>query len=281
MELVLSDIDDAGHRAAVLKPLNAHNEIAVAREYPDGRLAILLHDAQGQVEGGLWAYYWWEWLKLDLAFIPAHRRGKGLGAQMLATLEHAAVARGCRGVWLSSFSVQAPGFYQKLGYRIIGRLPDRPPGHEDVFLVRDHGLADRPATMVVTDAPDPAIRQRILQPLRDFTDQRVGATEFRTLAVLLKDESGQIFGGLWGYTGRGWLFVELLGLPPEARGQGMGTRLMTMAMDEARQRGCIGVWLDTFSFQARPFYERLGFSVFGEINNYPTGHHRYFLARKL
>lgn len=281
MEPTLSDIDDPGHRAAVFKPLGAHNRASIGRDFPQGRIAVLVHDARGEVEGGIWANHWWEWLAVDLAFLPEHRRGWGLGARMLATLEHAAVARGCRGVWLSSFSVQAPGFYQKLGYRVIGRIADRPPGHEDVFLVRDQGLADRPATLVVTDAPDPAIRDGLLRSLRDFTDARVGPGKFATLSVLLRDAAGEIIGGLWGRIGRGWLFVELLGLPPEARGQGMGTRIMTMAMDEARRRGCIGVWLDTFSFQARPFYERLGFTVFGEIKDYPTGHSRYFLERRL
>jgi ribosomal protein S18 acetylase RimI-like enzyme len=295
MELVLSDIDDDTHRAAVLAPLAAHNALALGRSYPQGTVAIVLRDAQGAVEGGMWADYWWEWLKLDVAFLPEHRRGRGLGSRMLATLEHVALARGCRGVWMSSFSVQAPDFYKKLGYREVGRLEGRPlPGEADVFLARDEGMGQRRATLAVTDAPDAAIRTAILARLRDFTDERLGVdrmrvigdaaagpTRFRTLSVLLCDEDGAILGGLWGYTGRGWLFVELLGLPQASRGGGLGTRVMEMAMAEARLRGCVGVWLDTFSFQARPFYEKLGFSVFGQIENYPTGHSRYFLARRL
>ena len=295
MELVLSDIDDDTFRAAVLAPLGEHNQAALGRSFPQGTVAIVLRDAQGAVEGGMWAGYWWEWLKLELAFLPEHRRGRGLGARMLATLEHVALARGCRGVWMSSFSVQAPDFYKKLGYREIGRLEGRPLlGEADVFLARDDGLGQRPATLAVTDAPDRSIYTAILHRLRDFTDTRLGPdrmraigdattgpTRFCTLSVLLRDDAGAILGGLWGYTGRGWLFIELLGLPKAARGAGLGTKIMTMAMDEARLRGCVGVWLDTFSFQARPFYEKLGFSVFGQIDGYPTGHSRYFLAKRL
>ena len=75
--------------------------------------------------------------------------------------------------------------------------------------------------------------------------------------------------------------MDLLGLPPAFRRERLGSRLMTMAMDEARSRGCIGVHLDTFSFQARPFYEKLGFSLFGQLDGYPGGHTRFFMARRL
>jgi hypothetical protein len=47
------------------------------------------------------------------------------------------------------------------------------------------------------------------------------------------------------------------------------------------RRGCHGVWLDTFTFQARGFYERLGYSVFGAIEDYPPGHSRHFLKKDL
>jgi hypothetical protein len=47
------------------------------------------------------------------------------------------------------------------------------------------------------------------------------------------------------------------------------------------RRGCVGVWLDTFSFQARGFYEKLGYRVFGEVADYPPGHTRHFLKKSL
>ena len=86
-------------------------------------------------------------------------------------------------------------------------------------------------------------------------------------------------GGLWGRTAGTWLFVELLFIPEEMRRNGLGRKMMATAEEEARARACRGVWLDTFSFQARGFYEKLGYSVFGAIENFPPGHARYFLKK--
>jgi GNAT superfamily N-acetyltransferase len=88
-------------------------------------------------------------------------------------------------------------------------------------------------------------------------------------------------GGLWGRTGYDWLFVELLFVPESMRGRGVGTDLMRRAEREAAARGCHGAWLDTFEFQARGFYERLGYECFGELQRYPVGSARFFLKKGL
>jgi predicted N-acetyltransferase YhbS len=66
--------------------------------------------------------------------------------------------------------------------------------------------------------------------------------------------------GLWGLTSFSYLWVDLLSVPESMRGVGIGRKLMMLAEAEAVQRGCRAVALDTFSFQARGFYERLGCS---------------------
>ena len=135
--------------------------------------------------------------------------------------------------------------------------------------------------LVLTDSTDDAVRQTILAPLRAYNRSRVEAAPHRGLAIELQDAGGATCGGLWGATGFDWLFVQLLVVPDALRGQGIGRRLMAMAEAEARRRGCHGAWLDTFDFQARPFYERLGYSCFGELADYPPGHVRYFMRKDL
>ncbi|TNC47711.1 GNAT family N-acetyltransferase [Rubellimicrobium rubrum] len=86
-------------------------------------------------------------------------------------------------------------------------------------------------------------------------------------------------GGLTARITQRWLFLHLLGVAPEARGQGVGTRLMQAIEEEARARSCLRVWLDTYSFQAPGFYARLGYEEVGRIPDYSPGHARIFLAK--
>lgn len=77
------------------------------------------------------------------------------------------------------------------------------------------------------------------------------------------------------------MYIELLVILPEARRQRLGTRMMREAEQIARDRGCISMWLDTFSFQARGFYEKLGFHVFGTLPDQPPGAHRHVMLKRL
>jgi GNAT superfamily N-acetyltransferase len=77
------------------------------------------------------------------------------------------------------------------------------------------------------------------------------------------------------------LFTELLFIPPALRGRGLGTDILSRAESEARDRGCHGAWLDTFEFQARGFYERLGYQQFAELPDYPMGYSRFFMRKAL
>jgi len=99
--------------------------------------------------------------------------------------------------------------------------------------------------------------------------------------VLRHPDSGAVDGGLTARISFNRMFVEMLIVPERLRGQGVGRQLMAEAETVARQHGCTGIWLDTFTFQAPGFYEKLGYSVFGEIADYPPGQSRIFLHKHL
>jgi len=99
------------------------------------------------------------------------------------------------------------------------------------------------------------------------------------MAVFLR-EGARIAAGLVGDTYCGWLFVKYLWVSDKLRGRGVGRELMARAEAVARERGCHSAWLDTFSFQARGFYEKLGYEEFGRLD-YPPGHHRHFMRKAL
>ena len=134
--------------------------------------------------------------------------------------------------------------------------------------------------LLLTDAPQPTDHDAIVAGLIAFNRAATGRSDGRPLAVLIRDAEGATIGGLWGWTGLDWLHVELLYVPDDLRGTGTGRDLMQRAEVEARARGCRGIWLDTFSFQARGFYEKLGFEAFGQIDDYPAGHQRFFMRKR-
>jgi GNAT superfamily N-acetyltransferase len=137
-------------------------------------------------------------------------------------------------------------------------------------------------TITLTGAPDARMRSAILRPLVRFNESRTGQPEdHRLLAVLLSDPAtGETIGGLWAETLFAQSHVDLLFVPEALRRAGVGRRLMGDAEAEAIRRGCVGAWLDTYSFQARGFYETLGYAVFGTIENHPPGHRRFFMKKR-
>jgi GNAT superfamily N-acetyltransferase len=136
--------------------------------------------------------------------------------------------------------------------------------------------------IVLTDAPSPEDRAAVLKGLITFNEAHAGPSDWRALAVLARDPAtGRTLGGLCGGSYAGWLFVELLWLPEALRHGGVGTRLMRAAEAEAARRGCLGVWLDTYSFQARGFYEKLGYALFGTLDDCPPGFQRFYLFKRL
>jgi GNAT superfamily N-acetyltransferase len=99
------------------------------------------------------------------------------------------------------------------------------------------------------------------------------------LVIPIRDDSGIVAGGFWGSTLFQWLQVEMLFVPPPLRGLGVGTALMALAERGARERGCRGAYVDTFSFQAAPFYRKLGFTQFGALDDFPPGHSRLYFRK--
>jgi len=104
---------------------------------------------------------------------------------------------------------------------------------------------------------------------------------FRPLAVFARDARGTLVGGVYGHVNWNWLQVSLFWVSAEQRRHGLGSRLLGAIEQEAIARGCTQSHLDTFSYQARSFYERLGYQVFAALEDYPSGHTRYFLRKTL
>jgi len=134
-------------------------------------------------------------------------------------------------------------------------------------------------TVTVEEHPREDEVRAVVRGLIAYNDSRAEPEGWRRLAVLVRAADGSVAGGLLGWTHWHWLFVSHLWVDDALRGRGLGRDLLLRAEREAAARGCLHAHLDTFSFQALPFYESLGYEVFGSLPDYPPGHTRYFLRK--
>ena len=117
--------------------------------------------------------------------------------------------------------------------------------------------------------------------LRRHNESRFGVSDRAPLTAIARAADGAVVGGVLAETMHGWLHLATLAVAEEWRGKGIGTALLRAVENEGRMRGCSNVWLDTFSFQAQPFYERDGCRVFGVLEDFPPGETRYFMTKAL
>ena len=100
-------------------------------------LNIVEYDEEGNIIGGILGGTYWGWMYVDILWVHENHRGCGIGSKLLAAAEKEAKTRGCHHVHLDTMSWQAPEFYKKHGYIIVGILPDIPSGNQKYLLMKE------------------------------------------------------------------------------------------------------------------------------------------------
>jgi GNAT superfamily N-acetyltransferase len=140
---------------------------------------------------------------------------------------------------------------------------------------------DKQYQVGVEEKTDSADIQVLIKGLSDYNAAHAGGDTPCYLLVTVRDDDGKVTGGLLGAIYLGWLSIQVVWLDEALRGQGYGQRLMALAEAEAVRRGCPRVFVETLSFQALPFYEKCGYTVFSRLADFPPGGARYALTKQL
>lgn len=135
--------------------------------------------------------------------------------------------------------------------------------------------------VIVAPSLSPEDRSALGGALRADVAAEFGPVDERELAILLRDENETLQGGLVGTILWGWLYIRWLWVAESHRGAGWGQALLQRGEEEARQSGCRGVYIDTFSPRAQSLYERCGYTMWGVLEDFPPGHSRRFLKKSL
>ena len=143
----------------------------------------------------------------------------------------------------------------------------------------------------LSHAPTESDLEEIKTALRNFNRNFIPQSKFRALGIFVEDEKGNKQAGIVAETVGNWMYIQMLWVDESLRGKDVGTQLIAEAEEEAKARGCRYSLVDTFSFQARPFYERMGYHMQMALEDYiadsrapedaPSTHTRFFLTKSL
>jgi GNAT superfamily N-acetyltransferase len=122
----------------------------------------------------------------------------------------------------------------------------------------------------------------ILEGLGNNILEQLGNVELgRPIRIFIQDQAGKVVGGVIANCFGGWMYITLLWVEKSLRNLGYGTQLLQLVEAEAIQMGYTYAHVDTYSFEARPFYEKHGYELFATLEDYPPGHRKYFLKKRM
>jgi GNAT superfamily N-acetyltransferase len=133
----------------------------------------------------------------------------------------------------------------------------------------------------IEDDADDAVFKALLDGMRVFNRRAIPDLTSRKITIAVRDSSGAIRGGTVGRIAGDSMYVEVVWTDDETRTKGLGRRMMLMLEEEARKSGVCESWLYTMSFQAKPFYEKLGYTQFAELKWQGGKHKRHFMRKDL
>ncbi len=135
--------------------------------------------------------------------------------------------------------------------------------------------------LIYDPLPGEALTRFIEDNLVYVSLARTGISDWHPVCYFLKNPGGEVLGGLIGHVWGGWLHVRLLWVTERHRGQRLGTRLMDAAEAFAIEHGATSATLETASFQAPGFYQKRGYEVFAQLDDFPPNHTKFYLRKRL
>ena len=259
----------------------------LADYYPVG---IFVKGDRGEILGGLLGDIWGGWMMVGSLWIAPSLRGHGYARELMARAHQYAVEKSCTHSYLRTGSYEARPLYEKLGYSVYAELKSQPIApHSRYFMAkrldaREQAPLHVKDLAIVMDAyPSNEAVNAVRGGITFHAHAAIGLreVEWAPLNFFLRDEHGEVLGGVMGNLWGDWMYLAYVWVDRSLRGHGHATRMLVAAEEQAIARGCSNAFLDTFSFQARPLYEKLGYELFGVEEDHPKGHQHYLLKKRI
>ncbi len=275
------------------KGLDAYNMEKTNGEFnsPQPWLNLVLKDQDGKIVGGLFTSTLFWTLYLEVLWVDDKYRGLGYGRDLVLEAQRLAKKDGCISSHVYTFSWQAPDFYQAVGYKLIATYEGYHGGITELILMKRLDTIDEESPQNLdstrftiskdsTEESQAIVRKGLGSNFDQHVSDLMKKYPHTGYKLVIKNDDGQVIGGMNGYTTMGTMFVEGLWVDESYRGQGYGKDLLMHAEKLAKEKGCIAGQTACFSFQELAFLKKHGFNTYGVSDEYPKEAKEYYLIKK-
>ncbi|MFW9778986.1 MAG: GNAT family N-acetyltransferase [Candidatus Heimdallarchaeota archaeon] len=276
----------------VQKGLEDHNkrqpygELAIPT--PDISLVLKNHD--GIIIGGVITSMLTGVMHLEVLWVEESYRNQGFGKALVLEAERIGKEKGYSASQTWTFSFQAPEFYQRIGYKIVGIFDGYTNDITEYVLLKKFG-SDEPLANSFSYAGFSILEESseksmgvLHRGLRQYVKKHVGELREKypgiRINLALKNSDQHVVGGLHAYTTLGAVHTECIWVDEQYRNLGYGTKLLMAAEKVAKKNECVSALATAYSFQSPEFFENLGYSVFGISDGYPNSINEFFLIKR-
>jgi GNAT superfamily N-acetyltransferase len=254
---------------------------------PNLDISVAVESPTGEVVGGTSVSSRLSVMFPEVLWVADDHRGLGLGEAVVREAERQAREAGCGASQTWTFSFQAPGFYEKIGYQRIGFFDGYPGRITECILAKPFEDSEEQATPLprgyqLIRHATPEHMEPVLTGFHEFCVAQVGdAMEGIAIDLALRLGDGTLVGGLHAWTTLQVMVPGRVWVEPELRGCGHGSRFLENAERVAREHGCISVQTAAFDFQSPGFFWRNGYENYGQSSAYPAPFREHYLIKRL
>jgi GNAT superfamily N-acetyltransferase len=254
--------------------------------------AFFIRDENNEIRGGCNGNIGYEWLYIDQLWVDKSLRGQGYGSTLMQAALNLAAEKKCLHAAVNTGDWEALDFYKKFGFRVELKRDGLANNSLFYFLRKDLSIRNKTAEVIqcehekfyITESA-PNENEYVDDALGEYNVSKVPFTQKNPLIFIcynIKDEDYNIIGGIKSVLyGWGCLFIELLWIDDRHRGKDLGSFLLDKVECDALKLGCHLIHLDTFDFQAKDFYLKKGYEIFGVLDDCPKEHKRFYLKKVL
>ena len=220
-------------------------------------------------------------LFIDILWVHEKCRGKGYATALMNHIENLGIEKGCKLSHVSTYEFQALSLYEKLGYTVFGYMDDVPLGYKDYYLQKKLEVCSTAYAEIKIHEPTEKELAYFCRGLQEYNRGKLLFDNIPKPSDFNKciKANGDIVGGISAYTFWNMAVVDALWVKEEFRNKGYATALLTALESYAKEYGSTIIYLETFNPQMRNLCEKLGYVVYGVMDDYPEGFSRYYMCK--